>query len=185
MTSLISRCAVIVTAAGALVVGGLPAANGVPSAPHASKVTLGNACLVGTWRDGPSPSSTTWDGHPVAMAFGGGDIDHINAQGVDHDSFTHAKPFIGTFRKHQLKETIRGNNLLQLRALSGNRLRRTEKGWSKASTNRYVYRGQHVTGTLIQTGKSVAHYRCSATTLTFLTTHGKVIAKEKRISRKP
>jgi hypothetical protein len=185
MPSAISRFLVVAAATGALVAAGLPAAVGASSSRTSAETTLADHCLIGTWRDGGGPGSTQFRHHTVPTTFGGGDVDHIRANGVDHDSWAHAKPFIGTYRGHRLKETIRGHNVLALHALSGNRLRDTEKGWKKGRTNRYVYRSKHIKGFLFQTGSTVSHYRCSATTLTFLTKHGKVVSKETRISRKP
>jgi hypothetical protein len=183
MTNVISRCVIVAATASTLALGGLPAADGV--APHATKPRIGHRCLIGTWRDGKGVSSTLWNGHKVKMRYGGGDVDHIHASGRDTDNWTHSKPFIGKVKGHKLKEVIRGHNVLHFKSIGRHKLRTTEKGWSKGSTNRYVYRGKHVHGYLNQHGHHTQYFRCTAKTLTWKTKKGKVVGKEFRISRKP
>ena len=71
------------------------------------------------------------------------------------------------------------------RSSARHRFRNTEQGWSKASTNRYLYRGHHLLGTLGQSGHVVMRFYCTAKTLTIKTKQGKVIGRETRRSRKP
>lgn len=161
---------------------GLPGAGGAarPAGPK-----IGDRCLVGTWRDRGGVTSTTVDKTRVRLTYHGGDVDHIHATGWDHDSWTHSKPLVGRYKGHRIEQRIRGHNLLRLRVVGGHKLRTTEKGWSKGSTSRYVYRGHHLTGTLPQHGHYVQRFRCTAKTLTFLTSKGKVVSTETRVSRRP
>jgi len=141
-------------------------------------------CLVGTWHDNAGTTSTEWDGHRVTMHAGGGDVDHITAKGVDHDNWYKSKPAYGTYQGSRLKETIRGINKITFTVSKG-KIHVTEDGWNSKATNKYVYRGQHSTGYLNQTGHSTVRYRCTAKKLTYLNKKGKVTGTETRKSRKP
>jgi hypothetical protein len=48
---------------------------------------IGDACLVGSWRDGPRATSATYNGTKVPTHTDGGDVDHIFASGTDEDDF--------------------------------------------------------------------------------------------------
>lgn len=183
--------------AGGLVLATLPVADGAPvsqasSASHATRATarhpkpkIGNSCLIGTWRDGRSRSSTVWQGHTVRMRYHGGDVDHIYADGIDHDSWAHSRPFYGRYKGHTLKQVIRGRNRLRFTVVAKHTVRTVEKGWRKGSTNRYVYRGHHVKGSLGKRGHYTQYFHCTAKRLTWTTKKGRVITRERRLSRKP
>jgi hypothetical protein len=148
---------------------------------------IGDNCLIGTWQAGRGVASTLYRGETVRMHFRGGDIDHISGSGVDHDNWKHAKPAVGRLHGHNLVEQVRGVNRTRLRAArhhGTHTLSVTERGWSRSSTNRFVYRGKHSRGYLRQSGTSTVNYRCTARKLT-LRRHGKVIERETRLSRKP
>ena len=55
------------------------------------------------------------DGHYVAPHGGGGDIDHISADGTDEDTWgAKAKPLCGTYQGRTLKEVLHGQNILAM-----------------------------------------------------------------------
>jgi hypothetical protein len=169
-----------------LVTVGLPAAaaSGAPSA----KPAVGDPCLIGTWHDNAGTTSTLWNHKKVVMHAGGADIDHINAAGIDHDNWRRSKRLVGTSAGYKLVEHIRGVNTEKMVASGSDdkrKLKVTEQGWAKHSTNKYIYNGHHYTGYLNQSGHSTARYRCTAKTLTWLTHKGKVRGTETRTSRKP
>lgn len=169
----------------ALVVGGLPATTA--GATLTTSPAVGDKCLIGTWHDNPGRTSTIWNGQKVPMRAGGGDVDHIAANGIDHDNWHKSKPNVGTYAGHRLTERIRGVNSQQLTATGHGHTRTlkiVELGWTSNSTNKYVYRGHHSTGYLNQTGTFKVRYRCSATTLRYIK-KGKVVGTETRLSSKP
>ncbi|HEX3824082.1 MAG TPA: hypothetical protein VHV79_06435 [Mycobacteriales bacterium] len=169
---------------GAPSVFAMTAVSGAAGAASAAP-KVGDSCLIGTWHDNASKTTTQWNGKTVKMHTKGGDIDHIRASGVDHDSWAKAKPLYGTVSGHKLTEVIRGHNLLHLLAKPhAHRVIYTEDGWTPKSTNRYVYRGDHSKGYLNQTGSYASPYRCTAKKLTFLR-EGKVVDTETRLSTKP
>jgi hypothetical protein len=187
MSTALSRFVIVAAAVGGLVLAGLPAAEGVPdSHPHALHHTpkVGDHCLIGTWHDNAIKTSTYFEGHKVHMRYGGGDIDHISASGIDHNTWIHAKPLIGSYRGHRLKQVIHGYQRLLFKVTGPHRLRNTEKGWTKSSTNSYHYRGKHHAGVLPKSGVTHERFHCTAKTLTLTTTHGTVLARETRIARK-
>lgn len=179
------RYSVVAISAAGLVVAALPAAHA--EATHTSR-TVGDKCLIGTWAANHGRATTDWDGHTVVMRAGGGDNEHIASSGFDHDNWRHSQPIVGKFGGHALTERIRGMNHLRLHAAKVGHHREltvTERGWSLDSTNRFVYRGQHVPGYLAQIGVRSVRYRCNATTLTLMGPKGHVIGTETRLSRKP
>lgn len=163
----------------------LSSAQAASRPAHVAGVSVGDSCLVGTWHDNQGFFSTLWNGQKVKLHGGGGDIDHISADGTDHDNWMHSKPSYGTYQGYRLKETVRGHNLLRFHKVAAHKLRNVELGWSSGSTNKYVYRGSHYTGYLNQSGTSASYYRCNATTLTWTTKKGKVLGTETRLSRTP
>jgi hypothetical protein len=187
MPTALSRLVIVAVAAGSVALAGGSAADAgseghVRAAHHKPKI--GAHCLIGTWHDDAIRTSTIFDGHRVRMRYRGGDIDHIFASGIDHNSWVHAKSLFGRYKGHRLKQTIRGHNRVRFKVVGPHRIRYTEKGWSKGSTNRYLYRGRHHPGRLPQSGSIVETFHCTARTLT-LSRKGTVLARETRRSRKP
>jgi hypothetical protein len=169
----------------ALPTGGVTASQA--AAAGSPRPAIGDRCLIGTWHDNHGVTSTLFGGRQVRMHARGGDIDHISGSGIDHDNWRKSKPVVGHLGGHKLTERIRGVNRMRLHAARkhGKRtLTVTELGWSKASTNRYVYKGKHTTGYLNPNATSILRYRCTATTLTFRR-HHTVVSTETRLSRKP
>jgi len=156
---------------------------------HTSAVSTlgGHSCLVGTWRDDGGLTSTTWDGHTVAMHGGAGNLDHISANGTDHDSWgSKSKPLYGKYRGHTLREVIRGRNTITIRGKAhSDKLRLTEDGWSSGSTNTYTYEGHTYSGYLNQSGTFTEYFRCTAHKLTWRSNKLIFTDAETRISRKP
>jgi hypothetical protein len=184
----------VVAGTAALAVGSLPAAaTGGTRAGHAARppahhAAVGDKCLVGTWHDNAAKSSTIWNGKKTPMHYHGGDVDHISSSGVDHDHWNHSKAFVGHVDGSKLTEHIRGENK-QTFSASGHGKKATvrivEKGWTKSSTNKYVYQGKHYTGYLNQTGHNSVRYSCTSKTLTYYNKKGKVTGTETRTSKKP
>jgi hypothetical protein len=167
-----------------LVVAGVPAAQAAPA--HASRTSVGDRCLIGTWHDNHNRTSTRMNGKRVVMHAGGGDVDHIAASGVDHDSWADSLPLVGRYLHHPLTEQVRGENTQLIHSSRKHHhlvMTVTEQGWSVHSTNRYTYRGKHFSGYLNQSGVHTYRFRCTATTLTFLGPKGKVTGTETRLSR--
>jgi hypothetical protein len=176
----------LTASATALVLAGLPATT-ADAALATSSPRIGDGCLVGTWHDKAGRTSTLWQGHRVPMRAGGGDIDHIAGNGIDHDNWRKSKPIVGHYAGHRLTERIRGVHKQRLTATGhghSGTLTIVNRGWSAHSTNTYVYRGHHSTGYLNQSGSVTVRYRCNATTLRLIK-KGKVVGTENRLSRKP
>jgi len=131
------------------------------SAPQPA--AIGDSCLVGTWRDGEGPSSTTWDGHHVAMHGSGGDIDHISATGTDEDTWgAHAKPLYGTYQGRTLKDILQGQNNLTIHVTRPGHLSVTENGWSAGSTNKFIYEGRTYPASVNRRGAKYYYaYECT------------------------
>ncbi|MGO8958672.1 MAG: hypothetical protein ACLQFR_15070 [Streptosporangiaceae bacterium] len=184
MRAPVLRRLALATAVAGLIAVGLPAAQA--SAHVLAASTLGHACLVGTWRDNGGLTSTQWDGHTVAMRGGAGNLDHISASGKDHDFWgSKAKPYYGKYLGHTLKEVIRGRNTITISGkASSDKLRLTEDGWSRGSTNTYTYEGHTYSGYLNQHGTFTQYFRCTADKLTWRSTK-RITDTESRISRKP
>jgi hypothetical protein len=183
-----ARLSIVPLAVGALLTLGLPAATASTVVAAHKPAAVGDRCLIGTWRDNGGTTTTRWNGHTVTMHTRGGDFDHIAASGRDRNTWADSKALVGRFGGHRLTERVRGQNSLLLRATSsatGGTVVETEQGWLARSTNRYVYRGQHSTGYLNQTGSFSFSFRCTLTTLTFLAKGGKVLSSETRLSFEP
>jgi len=150
---------VIALAAGIGVVVNDAIKSGAAGQPAA----LGDSCLVGTWRDGAGSSSTTWDGHYVALRGGGGDIDHISANGTDEDTWgARAKPLYGIYQGHTLKEILHGQNILAIHVTRPGHLSVTESGWSAGSTDKFIYEGRAYPASLDRRGgKNYYAYECT------------------------
>jgi hypothetical protein len=185
----------MVAATGGLVLGGMSVASAqVPRgdrAPHvhhdsqtAHAASTFDTCLIGTWHDNPGLTSTIWNQRKVQMHAHGGDIDHINASGIDHDNWRPSKKIVGKAQGHKLVERIRGVNHTQW-STNGNKLKQVEQGWSSGATNKYVYEGHHYTGYLDQTGTFHERYTCHGKKLKYFNKKGKKLGSETRISTKP
>jgi hypothetical protein len=181
------RYPAVALAALGIAVAGVGGAG--PAVAARSKTpAVGDRCLIGTWRDNGGISSTKWNGHRVRMRFRGNDFDHIPPSGVDRDGWDSSKGITGRYHGHPLEERIRGSNQLLLRAggpIGHQTLVMTEQGWTRHSTNRYLYRGQYSTGYLNQTGTRTVGFRCTLTTLTFFGPRGHRVGSETRVSFKP
>jgi hypothetical protein len=188
MRSVALRLSIVAVATAGAAAAGLPAAHGVTDRV-AAPPKLGNSCLVGTWHDRAGLTSTQWAGNVVTLHSGGGDVDHIAANGLDTDNFAHFKPASGTYRHHRLTERVRGVNTQRLAASGHGKnatIRIIEKGWSTSSSLHLTYRGHTTKGYLNGPGVThKLHYTCTATTLTYLGSKGKVLGTETRTSRKP
>jgi hypothetical protein len=167
----------------------LTAARPIVSATHkaAPPPPIGDACLVGTWLDGQSETSTTYDGASVVLHTSGGDVDHIFASGIDENTWgPETAPFYGTYQGQTLKVIEYGEVRTTIRATPRNHhLSVTNDGWSANSVITYYYAGGQTVGQFGASG-GVAYrtYRCTSGTLTWLD-NGKVNDTETRVSRTP
>jgi serine/threonine protein kinase len=156
-----------------------------PSPPKPPAV--GDACLIGTWRDGGFDTTTTYNGTTVTMRGAGGNLDHISASGTDQDVYgTGTAPLYGTYQGSSLEEIYKGSVVTQIRADPATHTAAVvDRGWSPGSTNTYVYKGQTTTGYFNKaTGTpQKSSYSCTATTLKW-TTGGQTDA-ETRVSTTP
>ena len=165
-------------------------ASPTPATPKATPKPppVGDACLVGTWRDHGYHTTTTWDGATVQMTGGSGNLDHITAAGTDTDVYgPNALPFYGTYSGNTLKQVIQGQEIISVKANPhARRATRVDQGWTSGSTNKYTYQGSVTTGYFNKPDKTPAtySYSCNATTLTWAY-QGKVDDVETRVSTKP
>jgi hypothetical protein len=183
LPTLAVKASLTITSVLALTLAGLPAAHAAGAHP-AKAPTLHEHCLIGTWRDVSERTTTQWNGSIVAMRSGGGDVDHISADGTDHNSYGKAKPLIGRYRGHRLAERVRGVNLQRMSTTGhGKHARVTlhERGWSASSSIHFSYRGHRSTGYLNQAGVHSYHYTCTAKTLTYFGKKGTVLETEARV----
>jgi hypothetical protein len=190
MTSPLTRCVLVTTTAAALAVSGAATAGGSAPAPDAVRAphhaaALGSHCLIGTWKDGASWTTTRWKGKTVRMRYRGGDVDHIASTGIDKDNWQKSKELVGRVHHHKLVEHIRGHNKLRFTVIAKGTVRVAEKGWTQNSTNRYVYKGHKKKGYLNQHGHYRQYFHCNASTLTWRSKKGKVLSRETRVSRNP
>jgi hypothetical protein len=174
---------VIALAAGIGVVVHNAIKSGASAPPSAA---IGDSCLVGTWRHGKGLSSTTWDGHYVAMHGGGGDIDHISANGTDEDTWgAQAKPLYGTYQGHTLKEILHGQNILAIHVTRPGHLSVAESGWSTESTNKFIYEGRTYPASVSRHGaKSYYAYECTTHKFKWRVKN-RTVDREARISGTP
>lgn len=181
------RYSLAVTGAAALALAAGPASATTPAAV-AAHTTVGSKCLIGTWVAGHGRTTTKFEGRNVVMHAGGGDVMHIAASGINHDSWMKSLPLTGRVHGHTLTEVIRGRNTQLLHAAKVGKhleLTVTERGWSQGSTNRYTYRGHHQPGYLNQIGVHTYRFACTSTTLTLMGPRGHRIGIATRTSRKP
>jgi Protein kinase domain len=184
--------------------GASPATVGLTASPQGSAVLratptakptpapkpppVGDACLVGSWRDHGYHTTTTFDGATVALAGGSGNVDHITAAGVDTDVYgPDALPFYGTYNGSTLEEELLGEDLTSLRANPRNhQVIKVAQGWTVSSSAKYVYQGSTSTGTFDKPDSTPVTYtyRCTASTLTW-TYKGKQTDVESRVSNQP
>jgi hypothetical protein len=148
-----------------------------------NKSTVGDACLIGTWKDGVGTESTDWDGHLVPLRGGAGNVDHISADGTDDDAWDTSAPFYGTYDKKTLKMVKRGDDLSQIQATpNDHKVTVTEKGWTSGSYVTYSYNRRNMSGHYNKTNPWSASYSCTSTTLKWIY-NNKVIDTETRISK--
>ncbi|HEY7276268.1 MAG TPA: hypothetical protein VH594_09895 [Trebonia sp.] len=156
--------------------------------PSPKPPPIGDACLVGTWRDHGYHTTTTFNGVTVQMTGGSGNVDHLTASGTETDVYgSNALPFYGTYNGGTLEEELLGEDMSSLRANPRNhQITKVDHGWTVASSAKYVYQGSTNTGTFGKpSNKPVIYgYRCTASTLTWLL-KGKVNDVETRVSSKP
>jgi predicted Ser/Thr protein kinase len=149
---------------------------------------IGDACLVGTWRDGGYHTTTTYNGTTVQLVGGSGNIDHISAAGTDTDVYGPSSlPFYGTYGGSTLEEALQGEEMFSLHANPrDHRATRVDHGWTVGSTTKYVYQGSTINGIFNKpdTTPTTYSYGCTATTLTWAY-KGKVDDTETRVSTKP
>lgn len=148
---------------------------------------VGDACLVGTWRDNGYDTTTTWDGTTVAMQGAAGNLDHISASGADVNTYgSGTAPLYGTYKGSTLEEVYKGTVVSTIRANPATHTASVvDHGWSSGSSNTYVYQGRSTTGYFNKaTGTADKFsYTCSATTLDWIV-DGKADA-ETRVSTNP
>ena len=180
-------------AAGAASASGRPSASAVLRATATPKPTpkpppVGDACLVGTWRDRGYHTTTTFDGATVPLSGGAGNVDHISAAGTDTDVYgPDALPFYGTYNGSSLEEALIGEDVVSLHANPRTHLVvKVDQGWTVSSSAKYVYQGNTNTATFNKPdGNPVTYgYRCTASTLTWIL-KGKVSDAESRVSDQP
>jgi len=148
---------------------------------------VGDACLIGTWRDGGYDTSTTWQGTTVIMHGAGGNLDHISASGTDEDVYgPGTAPLYGTYQGHTLEQIDKGTAVQVIRASPGTHTASVvARGWASGSTDTYVYQGQTTAGTF---GKATGtadkfSYACTATALRW--TYEGQVDSEARVSSTP
>lgn len=159
--------------------------QGASATTSRTQASIGDKCLVGTWRQNVQPQTTKWNGTVVKMRYGGGDIDHFFANGTERDDWNHSKDFVGAYQGYRLVEWIRGSHTETLRVVAPRQLRASGGQWSSGSSNTYSYRGHTYVGYLNNGGTWTDYYRCSTTTLTWLSKSGKKLSTETRLSRTP
>jgi hypothetical protein len=150
---------------------------------------VGDACLVGTWKDGGYTTQTDWQGTEVTMKGAGGNLDHIAASGEDQDVYdgSDASALYGTYQGSQLKQVYKGTDRSVIKANpKTHTATAVGMGWTAGSTNTYVYQGQTTNGTFNKpTGKPINYtYTCTPTTLTW-TSGGQLVDTETRVSATP
>ena len=149
---------------------------------------IGDACLVGTWRDHGYHTTTTYNGVTVQLTGGSGNVDHITASGTETDVYgSDALPFYGTYNGSTLEEELLDEDVSSLRANPRNhQITRVDHGWTVSSSAKYVYQGSTNTGTLGKPDNKpvTSSYQCTASTLSWITM-GKVTDVESRMSNKP
>jgi hypothetical protein len=169
-----------------------PRASAGPSSARPKPVPkpppIGDACLVGTWRDNGGHVTTTYNGTTVPMYGGAGDVDHIAASGTDTDLYGPSTfPSYGTYGGSTLAMEIQGEQTLTIHANPGkHQLTAVYNGWTVSSTIRYVYQGSTTDGTFNKPSPTPTtySYRCTASTLTWIY-QGKVNDTETRQSDQP
>jgi serine/threonine protein kinase len=156
-----------------------------PSPPKPPPV--GDACLIGTWRDSGYDTTTTYNGTTVTMHGAGGNIDHISASGADQDVYgAGTAPLYGTYQGSSLEEIDKGSVVTQVRAdPATHTVSVVDRGWSPGSTVTYIYKGQTAAGSFGKPAPAPqkSSYSCTATTLKW-TTAGQTDA-ETRVSTTP
>ena len=179
-----ARKLVIAIGVAALSVGSV--AVGAPTqAAGAGKSGIPH-CLVGTWRDTSVEQEVLFQNHLVVMHGKGRDIDHIHANGIDRNDWSHSRALHGTVDSAPLHEVVRGVNRVQLtQGAKPRTFSVTELGWSGDNTRTFTYQGKTSTGPNQQSGVGNGEYRCSATQLTWFNAHGEVTGQEVRLSRTP
>lgn len=148
---------------------------------------VGDACLVGTWRD-HGYHTTNFDGTTVPLAGGSGNVDRISAAGIDTDVYgPDALPFYGTYSGSTLETELTGEDLTALRANPRNhQVIKVARGRTVSSSAKYVYQGSTNTGTFDKPDSTPVTYtyRCTASTLTWIY-KGKQTDVESRVSNRP
>ena len=149
---------------------------------------VGDACLVGTWRDHGYHTTTKYLSVAVPVSGGSGNVDHITASGTDTDVYgPDALPFFGTYNGSTLEEALQGEDMISLHATPRtHRAIKVDHGWTVGSTTKYTYQGSTNTGYFNKpdTMPATYSYSCTATTLTWAL-KGKVTDVESRVSNKP
>jgi hypothetical protein len=156
--------------------------------PSASPPPVGDACLIGTWRDGAGAATTTWNHVTVPIRGGAGNVDHIHASGTDTDVFdTSTAPYYGTYDGSTLEVTEFGTSVSTIRATrSTHQATFTSGGWTSGSTVTFMINGGTYDGHFNPATDEVSTvgYRCSPTKLVWLS-GGKVTNTETRVSTVP
>jgi hypothetical protein len=149
---------------------------------------VGDACLVGTWRDTGGSTDTTFNGTTVELHGGAGNLDHIYPSGEDRDVWgSGTEPLYGTYDGSPLELIDQGTALSTVRATPRtHKVAVTVEGWASGATTSYLYNGNTTSGHFEpDSGKvTVERYVCTATTLTWVVPHFGDDT-ETRISRTP
>jgi hypothetical protein len=160
-----------VVAAVASLTLALPATSLAAPRVVASK-SVGDHCLVGTWRARPAVVSIRFHHKNVRMHYGGGDYMHITRHGDVVDNFAQSRvlqAFPGGF---ELKMHIRGVLHQHYRGLDGTSdskgrelhvLRATSRYWGSGSYIRATYAGKPVKFRFKQLHDFFGGYTCSNT----------------------
>lgn len=165
-----------------------PRASAKPKPKPAPPPPVGDACLVGTWRDNGGHSTTNYNGTSVPVSGSAGNLDHIAASGTDTDVYgPNVFPEYGTYDGSTLEVEIQGEQTITIHANPRkHQLTAVFNGWTVSSTSKYVYQGSTTSGTFGKpdTKPVTFGYRCTAATLTWIS-QGKVNDAETRVSDTP
>jgi hypothetical protein len=148
---LLAALAALVVATPTSVGLAAPAAPAAPSAARAT--TVGDHCLVGTWRARQAVVPIEFHHKVVEMHYGGGDYLHIFANGTAVDHYDKSRVLEGFPNGFPLELHIRGTFTERLKGLEGTSagkdndlkiLHESAGGWNAGSEVRATYNGKKV-----------------------------------------
>ena len=175
--------AIVAASVAGLCVVGAPAAS-AHAAPAVKTKGPGDSCLIGTFRVQSTHIPFTIKGKKVTLSGGAGIEEHISAAGTDRTVFTGSKPFLATYRKHQLKVTLTGSGTASIHSNSAHTTVTSGRLHSAAGIKIDAsYDGNTDKSVERHSAGGTEHFSCTATKL--VETSGKVKTVEVRLSRKP